>query len=214
MRLRKTKNALEKLHTFSQLVVQEPFQQKGNWHGVFGNEYPIFLEVGMGKGQFLLKHAQTNLQINYLGIERSDSVLLKAAKKVDQAGLGNIKLMNVDAIVLDQVFALGEIDQIYLNFSDPWPKARHAKRRLTSPGFLNLYKELLKRHGIIEMKTDNRKLFEYSIIQFQQAGFEFLELSLDLHAPSEEEQKTIITTEYEDKFQELGQMIYYIKVRV
>ena len=162
----------------------------------------------MGKGKFILKHAMTNPDINYIGCEISDSVIYKAAEKAE--GVSNLLMINKDASLLNDIFEEKEISKIFLNFSDPWPKSRHAKRRLTSESFLSIYKKLLGVDGVVEMKTDNRKLFEYSLTKFNEVGWVFEELSLDLHQDKED----IITTEYEDKFVGLGQVIYFVKVRI
>ena len=155
-----------------------------------------------------------NPNINYIGCELSDSVIYKAAEKAEKAkqeeNITNLLMINNDACMLNDIFSSGEVSKVYLNFSDPWPKSRHAKRRLTADTFLNVYKNLLGVDGIIEMKTDNRKLFEFSLMKFNEFGWIFEELSLDLHSDKED----IITTEYEDRFVNLGQQIYYVKVRI
>lgn len=209
MRLRKIKNANEKLLEFPDLVIQNPKEYKGRWHTIFGNNNDIYLEIGMGKGRFITLNAALNPNINYIGLELSDSILLKAAREISFKKLINLKLINYDATNLKDLFIDKSISKIFLNFSDPWPKSRHAKRRLTSDYYLSLYKELLIDKGIIEMKTDNRKLFEYSLLKFNEHGFKFLDVNLNLH---EEANPDIITTEYEEKFKSLQSIIYYIKV--
>ncbi|MFA6827903.1 MAG: tRNA (guanosine(46)-N7)-methyltransferase TrmB, partial [Bacilli bacterium] len=161
------------------------------------------------KGQFLIEKARKNPTVNYIGIEVSATVSLKAAKKINKANLINIHIINIDAIKLDEYFDKFEVNKIYLNFSDPWPKNKHDKRRLTYYKFLEKYDFVLDQEGEIEFKTDNYKLYLFSIISFNNYGFEFLELSLDLHKDNEE----VITTEYEDKFIMENKPIYYIKVR-
>lgn len=208
MRLRRIKNIEEKIKKYDGLIIFDCENNKGMWKKSFGNDNPIYLEIGMGKGKFILKHALTNSEINYIGCEISDSVIYKAAEKAE--GVSNLLMINKDASLLNDIFEEHEVSKIFLNFSDPWPKSRHAKRRLTSPSFLNIYKKLLGEGGIVEMKTDNRKLFEYSLTTFNQAGWIFEEISLDLH----QDQENIITTEYEDKFVGLGQPIYFVKVRI
>lgn len=208
MRLRRIKNIEEKIKKYEGLIVFDCENNKGKWKKSFGNDNPIYLEIGMGKGKFILKHAMTNPNINYIGCEISDSVIYKAAEKAE--GVSNLLMINKDASLLNDIFEEKEISKIFLNFSDPWPKSRHAKRRLTSESFLSIYKKLLGVDGIVEMKTDNRKLFEYSLTKFNEVGWVFEELSLDLHQDKED----IITTEYEDKFVGLGQVIYFVKVRI
>lgn len=209
MRLRRIKNIEEKILQYDNIIMMEPSKYKGNWNKLFKNNNPIYLEIGTGKGQFIMNNAINNPDINYIGCEISDSVIYKAAKKINEKEISNLYLINVDAFKLEDVFAKDEISKIFLNFSDPWPKSRHEKRRLTSEAFLNVYNKFLNRDGVIEFKTDNRKLFEYSVLKFNELGYEMLELSLDLHGDFE----NVITTEYEDKFMNLGQVIYYIKVR-
>ena len=214
MRLRKIKNIEEKIKNYSKIIVFDAVSKKGKWNSQFKNENPIYLEIGMGKGKFLLEHARLNPNINYIGCELSDSVIYKAAEKAEKAkqeeNITNLLMINNDACMLNDIFSSGEVSKVYLNFSDPWPKSRHAKRRLTADTFLNVYKNLLGVDGIIEMKTDNRKLFEFSLMKFNEFGWIFEELSLDLHSDKED----IITTEYEDRFVNLGQQIYYVKVRI
>lgn len=213
MRLRKVKNIEEKIKKYDDIIIFDALNYKGKWHSLFNNNNPIYLEIGMGKGKFILEHARRNPNINYIGCEVSDSVIYKAAEKYEKVkaeeNINNLLMINKDASILNEIFENEEIEIIYLNFSDPWPKSRHAKRRLTSPSFLKVYKELLGHNGIIEMKTDNRHLFEYSLEMFNEEGFSFLDLSLDLH----EDKEDIITTEYEDRFTKLNQPIYYVKTR-
>lgn len=213
MRLRKVKNIEEKIKKYDNIIIFDCENYKGKWHTLFNNNNPIYLEIGMGKGKFILEHARRNPNINYIGCEVSDSVIYKAAEKYDKVKeeekINNLLMINKDASLLNEIFDFQEIEKIYLNFSDPWPKSRHAKRRLTSPSFLKVYKGLLGKSGCIEMKTDNRHLFEYSLKMFNEEGFSFLDLSLDLH----EDREDIITTEYEDRFTKLNQPIYYIETR-
>lgn len=213
MRLRKVKNIEEKIKKYDDIIIFDALNYKGKWNILFNNNNPIYLEIGMGKGKFILEHARRNPNINYIGCELSDSVIYKAAERFDKVrekeNINNLLMINKDASILNEIFENEEIEIIYLNFSDPWPKSRHAKRRLTSPNFLKVYKELLGKDGIIEMKTDNRHLFEYSLEMFNEEEFSFLDLSLDLH----EDKEDIITTEYEDRFTKLNQPIYYVKTR-
>ena len=214
MRLRKIKNASEVINTNSDLVLTDPTVNKGKWKEFFKNDNPIYIEIGMGKGKFILEHAKQNPNINYIGIEKEQSVIIRAVEKQIDARCPNLILVHFDATNITDIFEKDEIDKIYINFSDPCPKTKHSKRRLTYPTFLLNYKEILKSSGDIELKTDNRKLFEYSVVSLNNLKMEFIELNLDLHTPHEnEEAKEIITTEYEDRFVSLNHPIYYIKAR-
>lgn len=216
MRLRKIKNIQEKIKQFDGIIVFDAKNHKGKWKEMFKNDNPIYLEIGTGKGNFIIKNATLNPNINFIGCEISDTVIYKAAKKVE--GLSNLLLINEDANNLLEIFSDKEIEKIFLNFSDPWPKSRHERRRLTSPDFLKMYKQALVDNGIIEMKSDNRRLFEYSIIKFNEQKWDFLELNLNLHQEDNKSTKEmidqIVTTEYEEKFKALGEPIYYVKVRI
>lgn len=205
MRLKHIKNA-EEIISKSKYLVKSPRENKGNWNKVFNNDNNIEVEIGMGKGKFIIEKAIQNPNINYIGIEKYDSPLVSAVKKLEELEINNLKLICIDALGIEEVFN-HEIDKIYLNFSDPWPKKKHAKRRLTSPKFLDEYKKILKLNGQIEFKTDNRGLFEYSLVSMQNYGLKFIEVYLDLH-------KTDIfniETEYEKKFSPFGP-IYKIVV--
>lgn len=204
MRLRNVKN--KEILGKSPYIVNEPFSFKGKWKEVFKNNNPIYLEIGMGKGQFLINMALNNPNINFIGIEKFDSVMVRTLEKMENYKLTNIKVIKIDAIDILEVFD-NEISKIYLNFSDPWPKRRHSKKRLTSEIFLEKYNQLGDLD--IEQKTDNRKLFEYSLQSFVNNNYKILDLSLDLHNDKE----NIITTEYEDKFTKRNQIIYYINVK-
>lgn len=209
MRLRKVKGVEEKILELSDVIILNPYDYKGKWYTLFGNENPIYLEIGMGKGKFIRENAIKNPNINFIGCEVCTSVIYKAAKMSEN--IPNLLLINFDAYKLMACFEKGEIEKIFLNFSDPWPKSRHEKRRLTANAFLNVYKMILVDNGIVEFKTDNRKLFEFTLLKFIEFNYEFIDLSLDLHHSDYED---IITTEYEDKFIGLGQVIYYVKVRI
>lgn len=208
MRLRKVKNALEKIQEYPNIVIQNAVSNKGKWNTLFKNDNPIYLEIGMGKGKFIIENAKRNPNINYIGLEVAESVLVRALEKLIDEPLPNLILLHEDAFELNNIFEDGEIDKIFLTFSDPWPKSRHAKRRLTCSNILNSYRKALKIDGSLEFKTDNRKLFEYSILEFIKNGLEFKELSLNLH----EDKEDIITTEYEDKFVAKGNVIYFVEV--
>ncbi len=187
-------------------VVQEPQEKKGRWKEVFGNDRPIQIEIGMGKGKFLHTLAKENPDINYIGIEKYSSVLLRAIQKMEEDELSNLKFIRMDAEEITDVFATGEVDRIYLNFSDPWPKDRHAKRRLPSRQFLKRYDEILKKDGRIEFKTDNRDLFDFAVEELPEAGFCAEVLTYDLHA-DEKLMEGNIMTEYEEKFSAVGNPI-------
>ena len=207
MRLRKLKNQDKRLEASKELILEQDQVAKGRWKFFFGNDKPIHLEIGMGKGQFITKLALLNPDINYIGLEKEIGCLIKASEKI-QKRIPNLIFLHFDATNILDLFEENEISKIYLNFSDPWPKARHAKRRLTSSDNLAKYKVILCDPCDIEMKTDNDGLFEYSVEEFKNANFQILEISRDLHS----DKKEIITTEYEDKFVSLGNKINYIHV--
>lgn len=207
MRLRKVKGAEEKINS-SSYVIKNPEIYRGQFSKVFGNTNPIYIEIGMGKGKFIVENAKRYPSINFIGIEKFDSVLVRALEKVETEDIPNLKFIRMDAKEIENIFEK-EISKIYLNFSDPWPKDRHAKRRLTSDYFLKRYDSIFQDKKEIEMKTDNRKLFEYSILSFHQYLYQILDISLDLHEDNYPEN---ITTEYEEKFCKKGQPIYYIHI--
>ncbi|MDX5474205.1 MAG: tRNA (guanosine(46)-N7)-methyltransferase TrmB [Bacillaceae bacterium] len=210
MRIRNKPWAKELIVSNPHIIIQNPEEHKGKWHEIFGNNNPIHIEVGTGKGNFVTGMAAANPDINYIGIELFESVIVVALQKAIESNLPNVKLLNVDAVKLPEIFAPGEVGQVYLNFSDPWPKKRHEKRRLTYKTFLDLYKEVLKDKGEIHFKTDNRGLFEYSLISFNEYGLQLKYVSLDLHNSDYEGN---VMTEYEQKFSELGQPIYRCEVK-
>jgi len=212
MRLRKVKNAKERLAVDNnQYFISEPEQNKGNWNKVFNNDNPIHIEIGCGKGQFISTLAKQNPDINYIAIEKFDSVLLRCLEKVIDMDLNNLKLCVMDAQMISNYFLKDEVKRIYLNFSDPWPKKHHAKRRLTSPLFLEQYKMILDKKGEIFFKTDNRGLFEYSLESISNNGYSISNISLDLHKDIEKYPDNI-TTEFEDKWSKLGP-IYRLEAR-
>lgn len=183
----------------SELVILDPVSHKGKFKDVFEQQHPLHIEIGMGKGDFIYEMARRNPDINFIGIEKFPSVIAAAINKINQKEkLNNLKLMHYDAIQLNDIFAKNEVDHIYLNFSDPWPKKRHAKRRLTSHAFLDVYKNILIDNGQIEFKTDNRGLFEYSLVSVNQYPMNLEYVSLDLHHSPEMENN--VMTEYEKKF--------------
>ena len=208
MRLRNIPRAKGVLNECKEVVKNEADCQ-GKWCEVFGNTNPVHMEIGMGKGQFLLALAAQNPKINYIGIERYSSVLLRAVEKLHeiQPPLLNIRFICMDARSVTEAFAPGEIDRIYLNFSDPWPKARHAARRLTSKEFLARYHNVLTDGGTIEFKTDNRLLFDFSVAEVEASlDFRLAGCTYDLHHDIEMNQGNIMT-EYEEKFSSLGNPI-------
>ena len=207
MRLRNIPGAKEAVME-SAFVVQRPQEKKGGWAQVYPQTGPIHIEVGMGKGQFLMELARRNPQVNYLGIEMYDSVLLRALQRMAEIDeLPNLLVMREDARLLPEIFRKGEVEKIYLNFSDPWPKARHAKRRLTSREFLNRYERILVPEGVVEFKTDNRGLFEFSLEEIREAGWRLLACTYDLHNDAKMCEGNVMT-EYEEKFSSLGNPIY------
>lgn len=207
MRLKNVKGAKEIIES-SSYVIHNPKEEKCS--KLFSNKNPIQIEIGMGKGDFLIEHAKRNPNINYIGIEKFDSVLVRAVQKLEGIDLPNLKLIRMDAEEIEECFQK-EIDTLYLNFSDPWPKKRHSKRRLTSPYFLKKYDSIFKGEKQIIMKTDNRELFEFSLISFNEEKYEIKEVSLDLYQ-NEEYLKNNVPTEYEKKFVLKGFPIYYVKV--
>lgn len=211
MRLRNVPGAREVIAK-SPLVVHEPEKIKGNWNKIFKNDHPLQIEIGMGKGKFLYEMAKKNPDINYVGIEKYSSVLLRALQRMEEDPVPNLLFIRMDAENIEQVFAGEEVDRIYLNFSDPWPKDRHAKRRLTSREFLKRYDQFLKKDGKVEFKTDNRDLFEFSLEELPYAGYEALKITYDLHHDGEMAPGNIMT-EYEERFSSIGNPIckYIVK---
>ncbi len=207
MRLRNVKGAKEKIEN-SKYIVLDYSKYYGKFKELFKNNNPIHIEIGMGKGKFIRQLALKNPHINYLGIEKFDSVIVRALEKLEQDDIPNLYLIRMDATEIDKVFD-HEIDKIYLNFSDPWPKERHANRRLTSSLFLKRYDAIFKKDKEICFKTDNRHLFEYSIKSFTEYSYKIKDICLDLY---DEDLTDNISTEYEDKFHDKGMKIYKIEV--
>ena len=204
MRLRHIPGSEEQIAQ-SPYVIQNPQEYKGRWKEAFGNNNPIQIEVGMGKGKFLMELAINNPKTNYVGIEMYSSVLLKAVQKRKDMELSNLWFLRIDARILADIFAPQEVEKIFLNFSDPWPKDRHAKRRLTSPEFMAVYDKILKSDGTVEFKTDNRNLFDYSLTSIPEAGWIVPIYTFDLHHSSYAEGN--VMTEYETKFSLEGKPI-------
>ncbi len=205
MRLRNISGSREAVAA-NDYVVHEPEKLKGKWNTLFGNRAPIHIEIGMGKGKFLMELAARNPEINYIGIEKYSSVLLRALEKRQETELSNLYFIRFDAEYITEIFEKEEVDRIYLNFSDPWPKDRHAKRRLTSKEFLNKYDKILKQDGEVMFKTDNRILFDFSLEEAKIAGWELKEVTFDLH--HSEYAVGNIMTEYEERFSAEGNPIH------
>ena len=204
MRLRNVKGSREAM-VESDFVFHEPKEYRGRWHEVFGNEHPIHIEVGMGKGQFITALAQIHPEINYIGIEKYSSVLIRALEKLEKLKLPNLCFIRMDAEEITDVFCPDEVSHIYLNFSDPWPKDRHAKRRLTSVPYFNRYNRILIPEGTVEFKTDNMDLFSFSEESIQEAGWHLDLSTRDLHHSPYVQGN--IMTEYEERFSSMGNPI-------
>ena len=204
MRLRNVPGARETIIE-NQFSIQQPEQMKGKWHEVFQNDHPIHIEVGMGKGQFIIEMARRNPEVNYIGIEKYSSVLVRAVEILDVFEQDNLRLIRMDAENIEEVFDKDEVDRIYLNFSDPWPKDRHAKRRLTSTRFLERYDNILTPEGRVMFKTDNKDLFDFSLEQVEEAGWILENHTYDLHHSEYNEGN--VMTEYEEKFSAKGNPI-------
>ena len=211
MRLRNIPGADEAIAD-SPHCIQEPMAEKGRWHLIFGNENPIHIEIGMGKGQFIMKLAKEHPNINYIGIERYSSVLLRALQKMEIEPLPNIRFLCMDASIITEVFDKEEVAKIYLNFSDPWPKERHAKRRLTSRQFFERYDKILAGNGVVEFKTDNDDLFAFSMEEVAEAGWTLDAHTFDLHHDPVLNEGNVMT-EYEEKFSSLGHPIHKLIAR-
>ena len=205
MRIRNFSGSKELLDS-SDIVVKEPEQYKGKWQSLFDNNNKVHLEIGMGKGNFLLGMAKENPDINFIGVEQYDTIVARAVQKFEEAELSNLKVVKVDAKELANIFEK-EIDVIYLNFSDPWPKARHEKRRLTSVNFLKIYDELFKNDNVIIQKTDNYPLYTYSLESLIEYGYDVVEKNEDLASSGMQN----VPTEYEEKFMKQGIKINYLK---
>ncbi len=213
MRLRNIPGAREEM-LVNPYVIQHPETYKGRWKEVFGNDHALHLEIGMGKGKFITTLASKHPEINYIGIEKYSSALIKGVEKREaMEDCKNLFFLRFDAEYINQVYGPGEVERIYLNFSDPWPKARHARRRLTSPEFLRRYEQMLLPGGVLEFKTDNQELFTFSLESAEYAGWKLLEATRDLH-----HQDTMlldnVMTEYEEKFSAMGQPICKMIIQV
>lgn len=205
MRLRNISGSRE-IIADSKYVIQDAENQKGKIRTYFEKDQPIQIEIGMGKGRFIMQMAEEHPEINFIGIEKYSSVLLRAIQKMEQNELPNLRFIRMDAEDITEVFEKGEVDKIFLNFSDPWPKDRHAKRRLPSKEFLKRYDEILKKDGVIEFKTDNRNLFDFAVEQLEPAGWKAEVITYDLHHDPVLCEGNIMT-EYEEKFSSIGNPI-------
>lgn len=206
MRLRNVPGSREAIAD-NDMAINEPTELKGKWKEEFGNDNPIRIEIGMGKGKFITTLAMENPDINYIGIEKYSSVLIRAIERCEEIEVPNLRFIRMEAEYICDVFEKGEVDRIYLNFSDPWPKDRHAKRRLTSKQFFERYDVILKKDGIVEFKTDNDLLFQFSLEQVPEAGWELIEQTWDLHNDERLMQGNVMT-EYESKFSQMGNPIH------
>ncbi|WP_409344603.1 tRNA (guanosine(46)-N7)-methyltransferase TrmB [Paenibacillus sp. MBLB4367] len=216
MRLRGRKGIREDIESQPELVVLSPQDYKGKWSSFFGNDNPIHVELGMGKGKFISEISRNNPQFNYIGVDMYDELMRKASEKaraahgVEEGKLPNLAIALFNIEKLEDVFAPDELSRIYLNFSDPWPKKKHARRRLTHANFVNKYKSVLNAEGEIHFKTDSRTLFEFSLNSFADMGLRMRNIALDLHA--EERREDLVLTEYESKFIGRGMPIYRVEV--
>lgn len=205
MRLRNVKNASDIVNS-SECVIKEPMQYRSKFKELFNNNNPICLEIGMGKGDFIIGMAKKYPNVNFIGVEKYESVLVRAIQKLEDNNLNNLKLICMDACTINEVFD-HEIDTLYLNFSDPWPKKKHTKRRLTSPLFLELYDAIFSDLPHIVQKTDNIYLFGYSLSSLSKYGYTLNRVSLDLEC---EKDLNLPETEYEVKFKNMGTKINYL----
>ena len=206
MRLRNIPGSREAIAQ-NRWCIQESEHTKGQWHTIFGNQNPLHIEIGMGKGKFIMALARQNPQINYVGIEKYSSVLLRALQKMEAEPLENIRFIPMDAENICEMFDHEEVAQIYLNFSDPWPKDRHAKRRLTSHQFFERYQQILASNATVEFKTDNTALFDFSLEEVKEAGWKLDAFTRNLHQDNTMMEGNVMT-EYEERFSKMGNPIY------
>lgn len=210
MRMRKKKNLDVRFAACADVMAFEPQQSRGKWRQCFGNQNPLHIEIGCGKGRFAIGMALAHPEINFLAIEREEGALIMAAERCQQNPLPNLRFLSYDAAQLGEVFAPGEVDRVYLNFSDPWPPNRQRKRRLTHRNLLAVYDELLDTQGDLCFKTDNQRFFEWTLQEICQFGWLLQNISLDLHHADFEGN---IMTEYEEKFAAEGCRIYRLEAR-
>jgi len=210
MRQRKVKNVEERLAEYADYLIENPSLMKGKWKETFGNDNKIFLELGCGKGQFIVTKAKANKELNYIGAEGQQTIILRALEKASKEQTINVRFMTGFIKDVTDIFEEDELSGVFLNFSDPWPKDRHSKRRLTHKNFLEGFKKVSKAGSILEIKTDNEELFEFTLGQIEMMGFEMIELTRNLHFSECTSKNT--TTEYEDKFKSFGKKIQFVKV--
>ncbi|UCZ52329.1 tRNA (guanosine(46)-N7)-methyltransferase TrmB [Bacillus shivajii] len=208
MRLRNKPWASEMIANHPQIVEPDPKNWKGRWSELFENDHPLHVEVGTGKGRFVTRMGEQYPERNIIGVEKFDSVIITGVERLIENPQENVRLLKEDVNEITDFFGEKEVDRLYINFTDPWPKNRHAKRRLTHEGFLQKYAEILKEDGEIHFKTDNQGLFEYSIESMTNFGFKLKNVSLDLH---KSEMKDNVMTEYEEKFSSKGMRIYRLE---
>lgn len=208
MRIRKKKNCGVRMEACSEYWVKNPIEAKGKWNEIFGNNNPVHLEIGCGKGRFITDMAQKHPDVNYVAMDLFEDVVVMAMEKSKAKKTDNVRFFVGNAAELEKYFEYGEIERIYLNFSDPWKKRRQAKRRLTHKNFLDVYKKVLKYGDLICFKTDNRNLFEFSLNSFAAENYKLSNITFDLHNSEFEDN---VMTEYEAKFSELGMPIYRLE---
>ena len=208
MRMRKKKNCAARIERCGDIRITDPENHKGKWNEVFGNDNPIHVEIGCGKGSFIVGMAKMYPDVNFIAIEKVEDVIVMAMEKAIANEIENVRFMDLDAERIEEFFEKGEIQRIYLNFSDPWKKGKQAKRRLTHKNFLDRYKKVLNSGDYIWFKTDNQKLFEFSLNSFCAEGFKLRNITLDLHNSGFEGN---VITEYEQRFMDLGQPIYRLE---
>lgn len=208
MRMRKKKNCAARIERCGDIRITDPQNHKGKWSEVFGNDNPIHVEIGCGKGSFVVGMAKLHTDVNFIAIEKVEDVIVMAMEKAIANEVSNVRFMDLDAERIEEFFEKGEIKRIYLNFSDPWKKSKQAKRRLTHKNFLDRYKKVLNSGDYIWFKTDNRKLFEFSLNSFCDENFRLQNITLDLHDSGFEGN---VITEYEQRFMDLGQPIYRLE---
>lgn len=208
MRMRKKKHCADRMERCERLWIKKPRECKGRWNEIFGNNNPVHIEIGCGKGSFIVGMAESNPDVNFVAVERVEDVIVLAMEKASAHEVENVRFVDIDAAAIDEFFEYGEAERIYLNFSDPWPKNKQAKRRLTHKNFLDKYKKVLKPGSYIWFKTDNRKLFEFSLNSFAEGNYKMENITFDLHSSGFEEN---IMTEYERRFSEEGMPIYRVE---
>ena len=207
--MRKKKNLPQRIESCGRFWIDNPGEHKGKWNGIFGNDNAVHLEIGCGKGGFITALAAANTDISYVAVEKNDNCIVMAMEKAGALNISNVKFMRCDARLLSEIFAEGEIERIYLNFSDPWPKGKHEKRRLTHDDFLKCYRGILKKDGDLQLKTDNQDFFEFSMERLLENQFIIDQREYDLHNSHIFDPNT--QTEYEQMFSEIGHSICFLR---